>query len=149
MGDQHHEMEYFQRFFRFMQMMKMMNHDDDDHTYTRSSFADQAKPYSQMNQDSDMMMMKEMMNKKDYEYDGYMDNNRRHNEMPKMYNLMKKMGYEDNKNDDYMKSGVDSMFRSMGQMRFKRQAGDSLALNDRLKEKLEHMMEEHVEEISN
>ena len=108
-----------------MQMMKMMNHDDDDHTYTRSSFADQAKPYSQMNQDSDMnmmekfkmmMMMKEMMNKKDYEYDGYMDNNRRHNEMPKMYNLMKKMGYEDNKNDDYMKSGVDSMFRSMGQM---------------------------------
>merc|ERR1712066_370207 len=106
--DQHHEMEYFQRFFRFMEMMK----------------------------------------KKDYEYDGY-DNNKRHNDMPKMYNLMKKMGYEDNKNDDYMKSGVDSMFRSMGQMRFKRQAGDSLALNDRLKEKLEHMMEEHVQEISN
>jgi len=155
--DQHHEMEYFQRFFRFMQMMKMMNHDDDDHTYTRSSFADQAKPYSHMNQDSDMnmmekfkmmMMMKEMMNKKDYEYDGY-DNNKRHNDMPQMYNLFKKMGYEDNKNEDYMKSGVDSMFRSMGQMRFKRQAGDSLALNDRLKEKLEHMMEEHVEEISN
>merc|ERR1711974_264641 len=155
--DQHHEMEYFQRFFRFMQMMKMMNHDDDDHTYTRSSFSDQAKPYSHMNQDSDMnmmekfkmmMMMKEMMNKKDYEYDGY-DNNKRHHETPKMYNLFKKMGYEDNKNEDYMKSGVDSMFRSMGQMRFKRQAGDSLALNDRLKEKLEHMMTEHVEEISN
>merc|ERR1711923_566806 len=33
---------------------RMMNNDDDDHTYTRSSFADQAKPYSQMNQDSDM-----------------------------------------------------------------------------------------------
>ena len=77
-----------------------------------------------MNQDSDMnmmekfkmmMMMKEMMNKKDYEYDGY-DNNKRHNDMPQMYNLFKKMGYEDNKNEDYMKSGVDSMFRSMGQM---------------------------------
>merc|ERR1712066_447217 len=95
-----------------------------------------------------MKMMKEMMNKKDYEYDGY-DNNKRHNDMPQMYNLFKKMGYEDNKNDDYMKSGVDSMFRSMGQMKFKRQAGDSLALNDRLKEKLEHMMEEHVQEISN
>merc|ERR1712077_87382 len=54
--DQHQEMEYFQKFFRFMQMMKMMNHDDHDHTYTRSSFADQAKPYSQMNQDSDMNM---------------------------------------------------------------------------------------------
>merc|ERR1712045_627549 len=34
-------------------------------------------------------------------------------------------------------------------MRFKRQADDSLALNDRLKEKLEHMMKEHVEEVSN
>merc|ERR1719333_2020270 len=41
------------------------------------------------------------------------------------------------------------LFRSMGQMRFKRQAGDSLALNDRLKEKLEHMMKEHVEHVSN
>merc|ERR1712183_546321 len=151
--DQHQEMEYFTRFFRFMQMMKMMNHDDHD-----TSFAGQAKPYSQMNQDSDMnmmekfkmmIMMKEMMNKKDYEYDGY-DNTKRHNEEPSMYNLVKKMGYQ-NKNDDYMKSGsgLESMFRSMGQMRFKRQAGDSLALNDRLKEKLEHMMEEHVEQISN
>merc|ERR1712141_574836 len=52
---------------------------------------------------------------------------------------------------DYMKSGsgLESMFRSMGQMRYKRQAGDSLALNDRLKEKLVHMMEEHVEENNN
>merc|ERR1712088_95386 len=148
--DQHHEMEYFTRFFRFMQMMKMMNHDDHDDF--------RAKPYSQMNQDSDtnmmekfkmMMMMKEMMNKKDYEYDGY-DNTKRHNEEPSMYNFVKKMGYQ-NENEDYMKSGsgLESMFRSMGQMRYKRQAGDFLALNDRLKEKLEHMMEEHVEEISN
>merc|ERR1712119_78364 len=64
-------------------------------------------------------MMKEMMNKKDYEYDGY-DNTKRHNEEPAMYNLVKKMGYQ-NKNDDYMKSGSG----------------------------LESMMEEHVEQISN
>ena len=31
----------------------------------------------------------------------------------------------------------------------KRQADDSLQLNDRLKEKLEHVMEEHVSEMSN
>merc|ERR1712141_926043 len=151
--DQHHEMEYFARFFRFMQMMKMMNHDDHD---------SEVKTYSQMNQDSDMnmmekfkmmMMMKEMMDNKHVDPTGSwskFDNNERRNEEPSMYNFVKKMGYQ-NKNEDYMKSGsgLESMFRSMGQMRYKRQAGDSLALNDRLKEKLEHMMEEHVEEISN
>merc|ERR1739846_40883 len=118
--DQHQEMEYFARFFRFIKMM---------------------------------MMMKEMMNNKHVDPTGSwskFDNNERRNEEPSMYNFVKKMGYQ-NKNEDYMKSGsgLESMFRSMGQMRYKRQAGDSLALNDRLKEKLEHMMEEHVEEISN
>merc|ERR1712226_132792 len=29
--DEHSEMKYFMKFFRYMQMMKMMNHDDDDH----------------------------------------------------------------------------------------------------------------------
>merc|ERR1712203_713676 len=87
-----------------------------------------------------------------YEDYGNMDmqNYKRQDDMSSMY---KKMGFQ-NKMENYMKSrndgfSLDSMFRSMGQMRFKRQAGDSLALNDRLKEKLEHMMEEHVEEISN
>merc|ERR1719278_1289918 len=113
--DQHHEMEYFTRFFRFMKMMKMMNHDDHDDF--------RAKPYSQMNQDSDMnmmekfkmmMMMKEMMNNKHIDSTGSwskFDNNERRNEEPSMYNFVKKMGYQ-NKNE-------------------------------------EHMMEEHVEEISN
>merc|ERR1712241_1298067 len=146
--DQHQEMEYFTRFFRFMQMMKMMNHDDYDHH-------SEVKTYSQMNQDSDMnmmekfkmmMMMKEMMNNKNIDSTGSwskFDNNERRNEEPSMYNFVKKMGYQ-NEDEDYMKSGsgLESMFRSMGQMRYKRQAGDSLALNDRLKE-------EHVEEISN
>merc|ERR1712088_458488 len=131
-----------------------MNHDDHDDF--------RAKPYSQMNKEVDidmmekfkmMMMMKEMMNNKNIDSTGSwskFDNNERRNEEPSMYNFVKKMGYQ-NKNEDYMKSGsgLESMFRSMGQMRYKRQAGDSLALNDRLKEKLEHMMEEHVEEISN
>merc|ERR1711884_802377 len=95
--DEHHEMKYFMKFFRYMQMMKMMNHDDD------------------------------------------------------MSSMYKKMGFQ-NKMGNHMKSRNDdfeSMFRSMSQMRFKRQADDSLALNDRLKDKLEHMMKEHVEEISN
>merc|ERR1719273_2885016 len=76
-------------------------------------------------------MMKKMMDNKNENYEDLINN-------------MDMQNYR--RNDDI---SLDSMFRSMGQMRFKRQAGDSLALNDRLKEKLEHMMTEHVEEISN
>merc|ERR1711972_323391 len=134
--DQHQEMEYFQKFFRFMQMMKMMNHDDHDDyddynrksVYTPKFKSDEVyrpKPYSQM---------KEMMDGTKNNY--YADETG-------SYKRNDDMGYQ-NKMDS-----MDSMFRSMGQMRFKRQAGDSLALNDRLKEKLEHMMKEHVEHVSN
>merc|ERR1719219_3377150 len=50
---------------------------------------------------------------------------------------------------EYDDEKMSSLWRSMGQMRFKRQADDSLALNDRLKEKLIGMMEEHVNMVSN
>merc|ERR1712088_938144 len=111
------EMKYFTKFFRYMQMKKMMDNKNENY-----------EDYGNMD----------------------MQNYRRQDDMSSMY---KKMGFQ-NKMENYMKSrnddfSLDSMFRSMGQMRFKRQAGDSLALNDRLKEKLEHMMKEHVEEISN
>merc|ERR1712113_1360848 len=163
--DEHHEMKYFMKFFRYMQMMKMMNHDDDDHHQSYSAY--NPTQYSQMKEESGMnmmekmkmmMMMKKMMDgrKQDkYEDYGNMDmssyddmSSRRHDDMSSMY---KKMGFQ-NKMGNHMKSRNDdfeSMFRSMSQMRFKRQADDSLALNDRLKDKLEHMMKEHVEEISN
>merc|ERR1711913_159237 len=151
--DQHQEMEYFQKFFRFMQMMKMMNHDDHDDygDYNRKSVyvptfkSDEVyrpKPYSQMKDYSDMNMMekmKMMMMKK--KMDGTKNNY--YADETGSYKRNDDMGYQ-NKMDS-----MDSMFRSMGQMRFKRQAGDSLALNDRLKEKLEHMMKEHVEHVSN
>merc|ERR1712154_634683 len=148
--DEHHEMKYFMKFFRYMQMMKMMNHDDDDHH--QESYG-QYKPmqYSQMKESSsDMMMMKKMMDNKNDNYNDYgnmdMQSYKRHDDMSTMF---KNMGFQNqmkSRNDDF---SLDSMFRSMGQMRFKRQADDSLALNDRLKEKLEHMMKEHVEEVSN
>merc|ERR1712113_833762 len=159
--DEHHEMKYFMKFFRYMQMMKMMNHDDDDDHHHQSYSAYNPTLYSQMKEESGMNMMekmKKMMNgrKQDkYEDYGNMDmssyddmSSRRHDDMSSMY---KKMGFQ-NKMGNHMKSRNDdfeSMFRSMSQMRFKRQADDSLALNDRLKDKLEHMMKEHVEEISN
>merc|ERR1739836_331161 len=61
----------------------------------------------------------------------------------------------DHKMMDRMDNGnmMENMMKMMSPMmrRFmsKRQADDSLQLNDRLKEKLEHVMEEHVSEMSN
>merc|ERR1712241_83137 len=140
--DEHHEMKYFMKFFRYMQMMKMMSHDDDDddhhhqQSYTTYNHPNQ---YSQMKEDSGMNMMEKM----------------------KMMMMMKKMmdgrrqdQYEDYGNmdmssyDDMSSRRQDDMSSMFKKMRFKRQADDSLALNDRLKDKLEHMMKEHVEEIS-
>merc|ERR1711997_305408 len=81
--DQHQEMEYFQKFFRFMQMMKMMNNDDHhDGGYTRTSVP---QMYSQMKDSSDMnmmekmkmmMMMKKMMDNKNHHEDYYKDYDR-------------------------------------------------------------------------
>merc|ERR1712043_109936 len=52
-------------------------------------------------------------------------------------------------NEDQERNSMSSMFKRLSQMRYKRQADDSLALNDRLKDKLEGMMEEHVNKVSN
>merc|ERR1712087_394460 len=125
--DEHHEMKYFMKFFRYMQMMKMMSHDDDDEEDDGRKKTGKYEDYGNMDMSS---------------YDDM--SSRRQDDMSSMF---KKMGFQNkmkSRNDDF-----ESMFRSMGQMRFKRQADDSLALNDRLKDKLEHMMKEHVEEISN
>merc|ERR1719510_837210 len=46
------------------------------------------------------------------------------------------------KSHEYDNEAMSSLWRSMGQMRYKRQADDSLALNDRLKEKLVALMED-------
>merc|ERR1712079_45298 len=92
-----------------------------------------------------------------------MDNgNMMENMMKMMSRMMNKEGqYErseyDNMDDKYNRhDSHDSNYRSYDDMspmmrRFmsKRQADDSLQLNDRLKEKLEHVMEEHVSEMSN
>merc|ERR1711936_714835 len=62
----------------------------------------------------------------------------------KMFKSMKSNKYDSYKSNDYS----PMMKRFMGGYQ-KRQADDSLALNDRLKEKLERLMEDHVSEMSN
>jgi len=167
--DQHGEIEDFKQFLQYYEIAKMMNKDDDGNYHRHISY----KPYSQNHKEVDinmrdgdmgmekmkmmmmMMKMKKMMDerhgamdmddykKNDADYmfrSGYKKNTME--DMPSMLRLFAK-----NKMDN--DSPIESMFRSMGKMRFKRQADDSLALNDRLKEKLEHMMNEHVEQVSN
>merc|ERR1719242_1348001 len=62
----------------------------------------------------------------------------------KMFKNMKSSRRASPRSDDYS----PMMKRFMGGYQ-KRQADDSLALNDRLKEKLERLMEDHVSEMSN
>merc|ERR1719454_2715816 len=85
-----------------------------------------------------MLMMKRMMDesRKSEVYDSYKE--------PAFRQYQKSR-----KSEEYDNEAMSSLWRSMGQMRFKRQADDSLALNDRLKEKLVGMMEEHVNMVSN
>merc|ERR1712025_444365 len=103
-----------------------------------------------------MMMMKKMMGG-----DGYseFEAESRHDQdsMPEMFFKMFKKNNEYNDYNDYQRSDNYEnkyekmpMFRKMmSSMRFKRQADDSLALNDRLKEKLEGVMTEHMSYLSN
>merc|ERR1711872_835016 len=127
---------------KFMMMMKVFAHGFKDHDESHherhgcNGYHDckekygngfNVKPYMMEDSKDDMMdkmKMKMMMMKM------------------KMY----KMKSEMNK----MRSSQEKPWeKMMAQMRFRRDADDSLALNDRLKEKLEGQMEEHMNKISN
>merc|ERR1711983_357098 len=88
------------------------------------------------------MMMKKMMNS--HEGHDRMDNMDTMDMFPKMFRSMKANKHDSYKSNDY--SPMMQRFMSGFQ---KRQADDSLELNDRLKEKLENLMQEHVAEMSN
>merc|ERR1711997_1035950 len=100
------------------------------------------------------MMMMKMMNSHDSHdsMDGYtrkmdymnMDDMDMESMFSKMFKNMKSSRRAAPRSDDYS----PMMKRFMGGYQ-KRQADDSLALNDRLKEKLERLMEDHVSEMSN
>merc|ERR1711978_30639 len=93
-----------------------------------------------------MKMMSRMMNKEgQYERSEY-DNMDMYDMFSKMYNSNK---YNRHDNHDSKYRSYDDMSPMMRRFMSKRQADDSLQLNDRLKEKLEHVMEEHVSEMSN
>merc|ERR1712001_317770 len=163
--DQHGEIEDFKQFLQYYEIAKMMNKDDDGNYHRHISYKPSMRDGDMgMEKMKMMMMMMKMMDGRRHG-DMDMDDYKKHDDMsadymfrsgykkntmedmPSMLRFFAKNKMDNEPRDDY--SSMESMFRSMGKMRFKRQADDSLALNDRLKEKLEHMMNEHVEEISN
>merc|ERR1719266_3142389 len=120
-------------------MMQSFNYNENrDHDYTRhgpcdgSSYHDCRDAIMPKEKMMKMMMMK-MMNSHDS-----------HDSMDGYTKKMESSRRASPRSDDYS----PMMKRFMGGYQ-KRQADDSLALNDRLKEKLERLMEDHVSEMSN
>merc|ERR1712168_611429 len=164
------ENEDMMKMMKFMMMMKVFahgfkGHDESHHErHGCNGYHDckekygngfSVKPYMMDDDDDDddmmdkmkmkMMMMKMMMNKdhdEGYDHEDMYDRMDTGDMFAKMY----KMKSEMNK----MRSSQEKPWeKMMAQMRFRRDADDSLALNDRLKEKLEGQMEEHMNKISN
>jgi len=132
-----------EKMMKMMFMLKMMSHfGNNEGHHERGVF--RTREYSNSNDNSEMMMkmmMKNMMNSHE-SYDR-MDNMDLMDTFSKMFKSMKSNKYESYKSDD--SSPMMKRFMGYG----KRQADDSLELNDRLKEKLENLMQEHVAEMSN
>merc|ERR1711893_82244 len=152
-GYEHGDQEMM-KMMKMMMMMKMMNsfggHNEDHHSQRHgcNGFHDcDDNNYSDDVNGMMRMMMRSMMNSQDsHDRMDHMDMDHMDDmEMfTKMFRGMKSNNYNNYKSNDY--SPMMKRFMSSFQ---KRQAGDSLELNDRLKEKLERLMEEHVSEMSN
>merc|ERR1719468_1090002 len=124
------------------------NHDESHHGNKATTFRHECNGYHG-DCDCGNTMMKMMMKKMMNSHEGHdrMDNMDRTDSMDmfaKMFRDMKSNKYDSYKKEDY--SPMMQRFMSGFQ---KREADDSLELNDRLKEKLENLMTEHVAEMSN
>jgi len=130
-----------EKMMKMMFMLKMMSHFGNNEDYMRHTYKENS------NTMDDLGTMRRYMKKMMNSHEGY-DNMDRMDSMDmfsKMFRSMKSNNYDSYKSDDYS----SMMKRFMGGYRGKRQADDSLELNDRLKEKLENLMQEHVAEMSN
>jgi len=148
-GQSHNNEDELVKMMKMMMMMKMMQsfgeHNEDHHSTRHgcTGFHDcndgyRAEPAKMMK-----MMMKKMMNSESHDRMDTMDMESI-DVFSKMFKQMKSNKYDSFKSNDYS----PMMQRFMGGFQ-KRQADDSLELNDRLKEKLENLMTEHVSEMSN
>merc|ERR1712109_136734 len=143
MEDQDNEMQRYMQYYKFSKMMDSMK----DHSYDRQYENQYKDDRMDMMEKMKMMemMMKYMPKFQSQERQGvyqtaYKTDDDNYNMAARFRNM---------NNEDQERNSMSSMFKRLSQMRYKRQADDSLALNDRLKEKLEGMMEEHVNKVSN
>jgi len=154
-GYEHGDQEMM-KMMKMMMMMKMMNsfggHNEDHHSqrhgcdgfhdcddsYTRGGYTGGENKMMKM-------MMRRMMNSQDSH--DRMD----HMDMDHMddMDMFSKMFRGMKSNNNYKSNDYSPMMKRFMSSFQKRQAGDSLELNDRLKEKLENLMTEHVSELSN
>merc|ERR1712179_253977 len=138
MEDQDNEMQRYMQYYKFSKMMDSMK----DHSYDRQ--------YENQYKDDRMDMMEKMKMK----YMPKFQSQERQGVYQTAYktdddNYNMAARFRNMNNEDQERNSMSSMFKRLSQMRYKRQADDSLALNDRLKDKLEGMMEEHVNKVSN
>jgi len=137
-GQSHNNEDELVKMMKMMMMMKMMQsfggHDEDHHS---------SRHVPARAEDMMSMMLKKMMNSESHDRMDTMDMDNM-DMFSKMFKQMKSNKYDSYKSNDYS----PMMQRFMGGFQ-KRQADDSLELNDRLKEKLENLMTEHVSEMSN
>jgi len=157
-GYEHGDAEMM-KMMKMMMMMKMMNsfggHNEDHHSTRHGcdGFHD-CDDNGYRSKDALMKMMMKKLFKNEYEYsDSYdkmdhmdMDHMDDMERISNMFRSVKSKNYNSYKVADDYSSPMMKRFMSSFQ---KRQAGDALELNDRLKEKLERLMEEHVSEMSN
>merc|ERR1711988_1394597 len=141
MEDQDNEMQWYMQYYKFSKMMDSMK----DHSYERQYENQYKDDRMDMMEKMKMMemMMKYMPKFQSQERQGvYQTAYKTDDDNYNMAARFRNMNNED-------QESMSSMFKRLSQMRYKRQADDSLALNDRLKDKLEGMMEEHVNKVSN
>jgi len=145
------------KMMKMMMMVKMMNsfgHNEDHHSQRHgcNGFHDCDDNNYGDNGDLKMMkmMMRNMMNKNEYKYEDSYDR-MDHMDMDSMDDMERftKMFRSMKSNNNYKSNDYSPMMKRFMSSFQKRQAGDSLELNDRLKEKLENLMTEHVSEMSN
>jgi len=131
-----------------VRLMKSQDGDDYDSIYDYSdSFGGHNEVNGYSGDNKIMMMMRNAHKRKKEKYENmdsppryeYMDMD--HMDNMEMFSKMFRSMISNNNYSPMMKRFMSSFQ--------KRQAGDSLELNDRLKEKLERLMEEHVSEMSN
>jgi len=149
-GQSHNNEDEVVKMMKMMMMMKMMKSfggEDESHHSSRrhgcNGYHDCDNSYEQQPEKMMRMMMRSMMNSESHDRMDSMDMDSM-DAFSKMFRQMKTNKYDSYKSNDYS----PMMKRFMGGFQ-KRQADDSLELNDRLKEKLENLMTEHVSELSN